>query len=100
MRCLALLALACWLLPAQPIVTLAGTGVPGFSGEGGAATLAQINNPYGLVVGPDGALYFCEIGNHRVRRLDLKTHIISTAAGTGQKGYSGDGGPALAASLN
>ena len=61
---------------------------------------AAINNPYGLVVGPDGALYFCEIGNHRVRRLELKTHVISTVAGSGKKGYSGDGGPALEAALN
>jgi len=100
MRTLALLALCCCLLPAQSTVTIAGTGSAGFSGDGGPATQAQINNPYGLVVGPDGALYFCEIGNHRVRRLDLKTHSISTVAGSGQKGYSGDGGPALQASLN
>ncbi len=70
------------------------------SGDGGPGAAAQVNNPYGLVVGPDGALYFCEIGNHRVRRLDLKTNVITTAAGSGQKGYAGDGRPALAASLN
>src|SRR5262249_26683813 len=68
--------------------------------DGGPALQAQLNNPYGLVTGPDGALYFCEIGNHRVRRLDLKSSIISTAAGSGQKGYAGDGGPALAAAMN
>jgi sugar lactone lactonase YvrE len=81
------------LLPAQTVVTLAGNGTPGSSAE-------QVNNPYGLTVGPDGALYFCEIGNHRVRRLDLKSNVLSTVAGTGQKGYAGDGGPAIAASMN
>src|SRR5215471_19144785 len=90
------------VLAAAPktVTTIAGNGVAGFSGDGGAGPAGQTNNPYGLVIGPDGALYFCEIGNHRVRRLDLKTHKLSTAAGTGTKGYSGDGGPALEASLN
>src|SRR3954468_9999697 len=87
-------------LAAQTFSTLAGTGVAGFSGDDGPAVQAQINNPYGLAIGPDGALYFCEIGNHRVRRLDLKSGVISTAAGSGQKGYSGDGGPALSAAMN
>src|SRR5882724_10806679 len=91
-----------FLLTAAPktVSTIAGTGVAGFSGDGGPAVAGQTNNPYGLVIGPDGALYFCEVGNHRVRRLDLKKHQLSTVAGTGTKGYSGDGGPALAASLN
>jgi DNA-binding beta-propeller fold protein YncE len=90
------------LLSAAPktVSTIAGTGVAGFSGDGGPAVAGQTNNPYGLVIGPDGALYFCEVGNHRVRRLDLKKHQLSTVAGSGTKGYSGDGGPALAASLN
>lgn len=87
-------------LSAQSIVTIAGTGTQGFSGDGGPALRAQLNQPYGLAIGPDAALYFCEIGNHRVRRLDLKSGIISTAAGSGQKGYAGDGGPALSATLN
>src|SRR6266567_3974593 len=90
------------ILTAAPktVSTIAGTGVAGFSGDGGPGTAGQTNNPYGLVIGPDGALYFCEVGNHRVRRLDLKTHRLSTAAGTGTKGYSGDGGPAVQALLN
>src|SRR5689334_19634275 len=100
MKTVALLFLSLAWLPAQQVKTIAGTGTPGFSGDGGPGTKAQINNPYGLVTGPDGALYFCEIGNHRIRRLDLKTNRISTVVGAGQKGYSGDGGPALEASLN
>src|SRR5947209_16014952 len=85
---------------AQTVTTIAGTGVAGYSGDGGPGVKAEINNPYGLVIGPDGALYFCEIGNDRVRRLDLKSGVISTVAGSGQKGYAGDGGPALAAAMN
>ena len=100
MRIACLLMVCAALASAQSIVTIAGTGTPGYAGDGSAGTQAQINNPYGLTMGPDGALYFCEIGNHRVRRLDLKTHVISTAAGSGEKGYSGDGGPALRAALN
>ena len=96
----ALVLCATTALSAQSIRTIAGTGLAGFSGDGGPGIEARINNPYGLTVGPDGALYFCEIGNHRIRRLDLKTNIISTSAGSGKKGYSGDGGPALEASLN
>lgn len=80
--------------------TIAGTGVAGYSGDGGKGIEAQLNNPYGLVVGPDGALYICDIDNHVIRRLDLKKGTISTVAGNGNKGYSGDGGPARAASLN
>jgi sugar lactone lactonase YvrE len=100
MKSAGLLLLVFALCHAQSFVTIAGTGEAGFSGDGGPGTKAQINNPYGLVTGPDGALYFCEIGNHRVRRLDLGTHTISTVAGSGTKGYAGDGGPALQASLN
>jgi sugar lactone lactonase YvrE len=94
------LSLLFFATPPPATITLAGTGAAGFSGDGGPAVEAQINNPYGLVIGPDGALYFCEIGSHRIRRLDLKSRRISTVAGTGTKGYSGDGGPALAANLN
>jgi len=100
MRSAALFFFSSAALCAQSAVIIAGTGIAGFSGDAGPGTKAQVNNPYGLVTGPDGALYFCEIGNHRVRRLDLKSGTISTAAGSGQKGYAGDGGPALEAALN
>jgi len=87
--------LATLALAAAPIRirTLAGDGTPGYSAT-------RINNPYGLTIGPDGALYFCEVDNHRVRRLDLKTRMLSNVAGNGKQGYAGDGGPALEASLN
>ena len=82
-------------------VTIAGTGTPGFANDGGPADQAQVNNPYGLVIGPDGALYICDIDNHAIRRLDMKTRKLTTVAGTlGRKGYSGDGGPATKAELN
>src|SRR5204863_7546087 len=74
-------------------VTLVGTGTPGFSAT-------QVNNPYGLVIGPDGALYFCDLDNQRVRRFDLKTHTLTTVAGNGDRAYRGDGGPAVDAALN
>src|SRR5882724_9876632 len=82
------------VLAAKPSVsTLIGTGSPGYSDR-------QVNNPYGLVIGPDRGLYFCDLDNQRIRRLDLRTHRTTAVAGNGQKAYSGDGGPAVAASLN
>ncbi len=95
-----LLCSVAWPGFAQQIRTVAGTGQAGFSGDGGVGVEARVANPYGIVVGPDKALYICEVDNHRVRRLDLETQRISTVAGNGTRGYSGDGGPALEASLN
>jgi len=77
----------------QRVLTIAGNGSPGFSDQ-------QVNNPYGVVIGPDGGLYFCDLDNQRIRRLDLKTKLMITVAGDGRRGYSGDGGPAISASLN
>ncbi len=82
------------------IYTLAGTGQPGYSGDGGLAVEAQLNNPFGVVIGPDGHLYICDTGNHAIRKIDHESGVITTVAGTGgEKGYSGDGGPALEAKL-
>jgi len=99
-RTLVVAALFASLVPAKTIRTIAGTGTAGYTGDGGPGVKAQINNPYGLVVGPDGALYVCEIGNHIIRRVDLKKGTVTTVAGNGKQGYSGDGGPATQASLN
>jgi streptogramin lyase len=79
--------------------TFAGTGEKGGSGDGGPATAAQIDNPFGVVRGPDGAIWFCEYTGQRIRRV-APDGTISTMAGTGAKGYSGDGGPALKATFN
>lgn len=84
---------------AQIIHTAAGTGERGYAGDGGPATAALLNGPSRLQFGPDGALYFCEIKNHVVRRID-RDGIITTVAGTGARGYDGDGGPATAAKLD
>lgn len=85
---------------AGAIETVAGTGNIADGGSGGPALETNIGNPFGVEVGPDGALYITEVSNHRVRRLDLKSGQLTTVAGNGQKGYSGDGGPATEASLN
>lgn len=82
------------------VTTLAGTGVAGFSGDGGPASEAQINFPQDMEFGPDGRLYFTDTDNNRIRVIDLETGIIETVAGAGTKEYSGDGGPALEAELN
>jgi DNA-binding beta-propeller fold protein YncE len=73
---------------------LAGTGEKGFAGDGGPAAEARFNGPHHLLLGPDGALYVADTWNYAVRRIDLATRRISTVAGTGVKGFSGDGGPA------
>jgi DNA-binding beta-propeller fold protein YncE len=79
--------------------TVVGTGTAGSQQDAVDAAQAPVNNPYGLVIGPDGALYFCEVDTGRTRRLDLKTRRLTTIAGNGQKGYAGDGGAAVAASF-
>ncbi len=86
--------------PAFTIETFAGTGQAGGDGDAGPAGKAQLNNPFGLTAGPDDALYVCEVGNHVIRRIARDGSSISTVAGTGKRGYNGDGGPALAADLN
>jgi streptogramin lyase len=77
--------------------TFAGTGQAGGSGDGGPATAAKIDNPFGVVRGPDGAIYFCEYDGQRVRRVG-KDGVITTVAGSGEKGFAN--GPAARASFH
>lgn len=87
--------------PAQAwkIEDIAGVGQAGSQGDGGLATQAQLDNPFGVIRGPDGAIWFCEYSGQRVRRIGTDG-VIETVVGTGQKGYTGDNGPALQATLN
>ncbi|MBI5104126.1 MAG: hypothetical protein HZB46_03915 [Solirubrobacterales bacterium] len=85
--------------PAGTITTIAGTGLAGFSGDGGPATAAALNAPYGVSALPDGTIFIADQGNHRIRRI-APDGTISTVAGVGTPGALGDGGPATAAQLN
>lgn len=83
------------------ITTVAGCGTFGYSGDGGDARQACLDKPYGLGVDLAGCnLFIADYGNHCIRQVDLKTGIIVTFAGTGRKGYSGDGGDCHKAELN
>lgn len=77
--------------------TIAGTGAPGFSGDGGPATQAEIFSPWSPAVSPDGSVYFAD-GTARIRRID-RDGVITTVAGTGTPGISGDGGLASRAGI-
>ena len=70
--------------PARGVIsTLAGTGVAGFSGDGGPATRAQLRQPHSIALGPDGRLLICDVGNHRIRAVNLSSGTIETIGGTG-----------------
>jgi sugar lactone lactonase YvrE len=82
------------------ITNYAGNGSASHSGDGGAATLASLNNPTGLAFDAQGNLFIADRNNQRIRRVDAVTKNISTVAGTGAQGFSGDDGPANQAVLN
>jgi len=85
--------------PAGTITTLAGTGTFGYSGDGGPATAASLQSPYGVAVDANGNVFIAELDGHRIRKV-TPAGTISTVAGDGVDGYGGDGGPATAAQLN
>ncbi len=80
------------------ITTIAGTGTPGFAGDGSIATSSQLSLPQGVAVDASGNIYIADTNNQRVRKITGTT--ISTLAGTGEQGYSGDGSTAIAALLD
>jgi DNA-binding beta-propeller fold protein YncE len=81
------------------ITTIAGNGEQGYGGDGGPATAAALNEPYGILIDRAGNLFMADRLNRRVRRVDAATGVITTFAGTGEAAYSGDGGPAAMAGL-
>jgi gliding motility-associated-like protein len=85
--------------PAGIINTIAGTGTPGFSGDGGPALQAQLNSPYGVGVDNAGNIYIPDNGNQRIRKIN-SAGIISTIAGNGTAGFTGNSGPAINATLH
>ena len=82
------------------ISAFAGTGEKGFDGDGGPATAAKLDQPFDVAFDRAGHLYFSDTFNHRIRKVDAKTGIISTVAGSGKKGFGGDGAKATDAMLN
>ncbi len=82
------------------IQTVVGTGVAGNAGDGGPARKAQLNQPHEIRLDRDESLFIADMKNHSIRKVDRKSGLISTVAGTGRPGYAGDGGPAIQAALN
>src|ERR1700756_3391342 len=85
--------------PVAIIQTVAGNGTSAFSGDNGAAATASLSEPFGVAVDAIGNLYIADTSNHRVRKVDA-SGVITTVAGNGTEGFSGDGGPATSATLN
>lgn len=86
--------------PSGTITAVAGSGEKGFAGDGGPATQAKLDQPFDVAFDREGHLYFSDTFNHRIRKIDAKTGIITTVAGNGKKGFGGDGGRATEAMLN
>ena len=87
-------------LATREVTTIAGSGQKGYTGDGGPALKATFNLPHEIRFDQAGDLYIVDMGNNAVRKVALKTGVITTFAGTGKAGYSGDGGPARDATFN
>jgi hypothetical protein len=88
------------ILSTGVITTVAGNGTVGYSGDNGQATAAELSYPSGVAVDASGDLFIADFENNRIREVNLPTGVITTVAGNGTAGYSGDNGPATAAELN
>jgi sugar lactone lactonase YvrE len=88
------------ILSTNIISTVAGQGLGGFSGDGGLATSAKMSSPEAVAVDSNGNLYIADTGNYRIRKVTKSTLLITTVAGNGTSGYSGDGGLATSAEMN
>jgi hypothetical protein len=97
---LPLIALLAVQAPSSKITTLVGSGKPGYAGDAGKAARALLNQPFHCDLDAAGNLYIAEAGNHCIRKVNLKIGIITTVAGNGKKGYSGDGEKPTDASFN
>src|SRR5262245_35141384 len=86
--------------PSGEMGTAVGTGRAGYDGDGGPAREAALNNPFDVAFDAAGNLYLSDTFNHCVRRVDARSGVITTVAGDGKAGFSGDGGPATMARLN
>src|SRR6185503_8883585 len=78
------------------VTTVAGNGTRAFSGDGGPATAAELHTPEAVALDSSGDLFIADNGNSRIREVNLTTGLITTVAGHGALGFSGDGGPATA----
>ncbi len=85
---------------ANVIVTVVGTGEEGYGGDGGDPLQAKLNTPLDIAFGPDGRLYIADMYNNRIRAVDFTANVITTVAGNGTAGFSGDRFPAVDAKLN
>ena len=90
----------CYKAIGQIITTVAGSGTAGYSGDGGLATGAQFNNPISVAFDASGNLFISDFYNHRIRKVAVGTGIVTTIAGTGTGGFSGDGTLATNAQIN
>jgi len=97
---LSLVGVAAVQAPLAKMTTTAGTGKAGYTGDGGPASAATLNQPFHCELDGKGNLWIAEANNHCIRKVDLKTGLIGTVAGSGKKGYSGDGGKATEATMN